>query len=321
MVRSSSVKPNAGIVALTYRATMSARVGGARRVRRALSALGSAALFAGLALTLHFADVGRQMCHPARSYVSAAETQNAHDTLKGLEEASFRAQDGVVLRGWFVPPTNGVVIVLVHGLCANRGLLLPEAEVFARHGYGLLLYDSRAHGTSDGTVATWGSNEARDVAEGVRFVRARPGVSRVVLLGFSVGASAVARAAANDSTISALILYAVWPSLRSEVAYKSWGGWLGAQATLLGMRISGAQIDEITPETDMPRIAPRPVMMLSGGLDDDTPPWVMDRMFSLTSAPKEFWREPTVGHGGYFEADPVEYEKRVVGFLNRALAL
>jgi hypothetical protein len=28
-----------------------------------------------------------------------------------------------------------------------------------------------------------------------------------------------------------------------------------------------------------------------------------------------------VGHGGYLQADPVAYERRVVGFLDRAFAI
>ena len=97
-----------------------------------------------------------------------------------------------------------------------------------RHGYGALLFDSRAHGESGGTAATWGSLEAGDVAEATRFVRAQPGVTSIAVLGFSVGASAVSRAAADDSTIGAVILYATWTSLRDEIAYKARRGhWLG----------------------------------------------------------------------------------------------
>jgi pimeloyl-ACP methyl ester carboxylesterase len=266
----------------------------------------------------YFFRRGYALCHPSRSHASAAETARAFANLPKLREVSFPASDGITLRGWFVPPRNGVVVVMVHGLYANRALLEPEAEVFAKHGYGALLFDSRAHGESDGTTATWGSTEALDNAQAIHFVRAQPGVSRIALLGFSVGASSVSRAVANDSTIGAVILYATWTSLREEVAYKSGAGWLGTQFMLLGFRCSGSHIDEIEPKADMARIAPRPVLMLSGGVDDDTPPWVMDRMFALAWPPKELWREPEVGHGGYFEAHPAEYERRVVGFLDHA---
>lgn len=279
----------------------------------------------GLALTstvfaYHFLSFGYRQCHPARTRVSEVERAEGKSALPGLSDVSFETKDGVTLRGWFVPPKNGVVVVLVHGLGGNRASLLPDAEVMVRHGYGIMLYDSRAHGESGGDVATWGSTEAKDIADTARFVRSHSGGARVVLLGFSVGASAVTRAAADDPEVAAVILYATWPSLRAEMAYKSRrGGWLGTQLTLLAMWVYGSDIDQIRPELDMVRIAPRPVLMLSGGVDSDTPPWAMDRMFAVTSLPKQFWREPEVGHGGYLQAEPLEYERRVIGFLDRLL--
>lgn len=279
--------------------------------------------FCGIAgAAFHFFSYGYGQCHPKRTPATALETERAQSSLPGLTIVTVRARDGAVLRGWFAPPQNGVVVALVHGLWGNRASLLPEAELFARHGYGVLLLDSRAHGESGGESATWGSSEALDIADSVRFVRAQPRVARVVLLGFSVGASAVARAAANDPAVSAVILYATWTSLREEIAYKEpKGGWLGVQLALEGFRYSGAQIDEIRPELDLARISPRPLIMVCGGRDTDTPPPIMDRMYAMATGKKEFWRQPEVGHGGYFQANPVEYERRVVGFIDDALGL
>jgi alpha-beta hydrolase superfamily lysophospholipase len=55
-----------------------------------------------------------------------------------------------VLRGWYAPGQRHAVVILVHGGGGNRLQLYPEARILARHGYGFLLYDSRAHGESDG---------------------------------------------------------------------------------------------------------------------------------------------------------------------------
>lgn len=295
-------------------AVRSAKSGSTRKL------LAVALFLAGLSFfAFHFVRIGYRQCHPARTLVSPVEVARAREHLSGLEEVSFQTRDALTLRGWFVAPKNGVAVVLSHGLYANRALLLPEAEVMVRHGYGVLLYDSRAHGASDGQIATWGSVEALDIADAIRFVRSRPGVSRIALLGFSVGASATSRAAANDPSVGAVILYATWTSLREEIHHKVLhGGWPGAELTLLGMRLSGSQPGEIDPALDMARIAPRPMLFLSGGSDDDTPPWVMDRLFTLAAQPKQLWREPGVGHGGYFEAAPAEYERRVLGFLDQA---
>ncbi len=285
-----------------------------------LRALGvSGVALACIVFASHYYRFGYRQCHPARTLVSSEQRVEATSALADLADISFQTKDGLTLRGWYEPPKNGVVVVLVHGLGGNRASLLPDAEVMARHGYGVLLYDARAHGESGGNAATWGSTEASDIAAAVSFVRSHSGAQRVALLGFSVGASAVTRAAADDPSIAAVILYATWPSLRAEMAYKAQrGGWLGAQLALLAMSLSGTQVDQIRPEQDMSRIAPRPVLMLSGGVDGDTPPWAMDQLFSEISGPKQFWREPEVGHGGYLQAEPSEYERRVIGFLDHA---
>ena len=276
----------------------------------------AAALF-----VLHYAAFGWHQCHPPRAAITEADNARARATLPGFDAASFIAPDGVTLRGWFVAPKNGVVVILTHGLGGNRASLLPDAGVMVHHGYGVLLYDSRASGESGGELATWGALEALDVAAATRFVRARPGVSRVALLGFSVGASAVTRAAANDPEVSAVVLYACWTTLREEVLYKAGHGLpLAAPAALLGFRVSGTDIDAIRPADDLPRIAPRPMLFISGGQDTDTPPEVMDRLFALASEPKRLWRLPEVGHGSYYQADPVAYERHVIEFLDGVFA-
>ena len=99
---------------------------------------------AGGAFAFHYAKFAYVQCHPPRTVVSNAERLAAVSAIPTLEEVSFQARDGVSLHGWFAPPKNGIAVILVHGLGGNRASLLPEAEIFARHGYGLLLYDSRA---------------------------------------------------------------------------------------------------------------------------------------------------------------------------------
>jgi pimeloyl-ACP methyl ester carboxylesterase len=270
--------------------------------------------------TFHYGSYGWGACHPPRVLATAADREEAKRALPTLEEIAFQAPDGVTLRGWFVPPKSGAVVILVHGLGGNRAMLLPDAEIMARAGYGVLLPDSRASGESGGTAATWGTLEALDVAAAIRFVRARSGVTRVALLGFSAGSNAVTRAAATDASIAAVVLYPTWPSLRAEVTHKMRkGGPLAALATLSAFRLSGCNVDDVNAAEDMKRIAPRPVLFVSGSEDADTPPAIMDDMLALSSPPKELWRVPGVGHGGYAEAEPAEFEHHVVGFLDRYL--
>ncbi len=295
-----------------------------RRLATPLGVLGAGACLGVLALGgfgAHYVKAGYLQCHPRRARVTDSDVERAKQLLPGLRHVTFRAQDGAILHAWYAPPKNGALMVLVTGLGGNRASLLDEAGLFARHGYGSLLLDARAHGDSDGTRATWGYLEADDVVRAVKFARAQSGVKEVGALGFSVGGSAVALAAFREPQISVVVLYATWTSLREEIAFKSKRGRLAAYFTTKGYELSGVDVDAVRPEPRMKSLAPRPLLMISGGQDRDTPAWVMDRLFEASADPKEIWRLPEVGHGGYFHADPEGYERRVVGFLDRSFRL
>src|SRR5215212_3854674 len=71
-----------------------------------------------------------------------------------LEDVSFDAR-GTAVRGWFIAPSNGAAVLLLHGSDADRSQLAHEAHLLAQHGYGVLLFDWPGHGESGGAV-TWG---------------------------------------------------------------------------------------------------------------------------------------------------------------------
>jgi uncharacterized protein len=71
-------------------------------------------------------------------------------------DVEFPAEDGVLLRGWHYPP-EGVdgpapLVVMAHGYSAVKEMYLDAyAEHFAAGGLGVLVYDNRNLGASDGT--------------------------------------------------------------------------------------------------------------------------------------------------------------------------
>jgi uncharacterized protein len=73
------------------------------------------------------------------------------------EGVSFPTSDGVTLRGWFIPGQNGATILFAHGGGGNRlGVgQLEQTAVLAKHGFGILLFDLRGHGDSEGTQTSF----------------------------------------------------------------------------------------------------------------------------------------------------------------------
>jgi dipeptidyl aminopeptidase/acylaminoacyl peptidase len=248
-----------------------------------------------------------------------ASASAAHPTLR---EITFVASDGVRLRGWFIPASNGATILFVHGGGGDRTQLFPDAEVLARHGFGVLVYDARGAGESDAATPTWGDHEQRDLRAAIDFAIARPDVDpkRLGVVGFSIGASTVAMVAAEDPRLRAVVLYATWTTLRDEIDYKfrRYGAISRAPATWV-LRRAGVDFDAVRPIDVIAKIHPRALFMIIGVDDADTPTWVAERIFAAAGEPKSLWEIPGVKHGGYVQAEPVEYERRVVAFFESAL--
>jgi uncharacterized protein len=299
--------------------------GAAKRPRLGWSAAALATvLVAGATTTIGVRSYVRAvaMLHEERTPVPRDALARARADIPGIEEMAMKTSDGLTLRGWFAPgPTHGVVI-FTHGGGANRTQLYPEARLLFRHGYGFLLYDSRASGESDGDLHTRGDREQRDVEAALDYVSSRTDVDRdrIALLGFSIGASSVAMAAANDERARAVILCAIWTSLEDEMKTNlgkygplSWG------PTLLALHHYGVDVDNVRPIDRIAAIQPRPLLFVSGTRDGDTPLSITERVFASAGEPKQLWVLQGWGHGDYLAAGPAEYEARVVAFLDRAL--
>src|SRR3954453_13264221 len=72
--------------------------------------------------------------HPTRKPIEPADRERAR--VLGFQDVRFKASDGIDLSAWYRQPTNGAVVVLLHGVGENRTQLLPEAEELIQKGFG-----------------------------------------------------------------------------------------------------------------------------------------------------------------------------------------
>src|SRR5688572_1512241 len=96
--------------------------------------------------------------YPAR--VAPAKTPADH----GLEYETLQlvTEDGLTLAAWYVPSRNGAAMLMVHGISGNRADTLRFGRDLAERGYGVLWFDLRAHGESDGATTSFGVHEVHD---------------------------------------------------------------------------------------------------------------------------------------------------------------
>jgi dipeptidyl aminopeptidase/acylaminoacyl peptidase len=246
-----------------------------------------------------------------------------------FEPVTFATADGLRLAGWHIPSHNGATVILCHGTGGTRADMLPQAALLAEHGYGSLLFDFRAHGESEGEMLTYGYGETDDVLAAVDYLLSRPDVDRqrIGILGGSLGAATAIRAAARSAHLKAVVAESAFTSLEDEIAcsFKAFSGLPAfpfAPFTIaFAQRQTGLHISEVRPIDDIPSIAPRPVFIIQGTDDDLIPTEQGFRLYEAAGEPKELWMVDGMGHGSPLGIFPDEYEKRVIGFFDRAFGV
>lgn len=239
----------------------------------------------------------------------------------GLQQVSFDVPGVGAVRGWYAPTHTGAAVVLLHGSGGDRREVLDVARALIQAGYGALLYDLPGHGESEGIVR-YGAPERRALQLAMRFVLAQPGVARdrVGVYGFSIGAFLAAQVAAVDDRIRAVVLAAPPADAVAYTQHEYAGhGRVAFWGALVGLRIGGMHLDEPQPITLVHRIAPRPLLILTGMADSLVTPTIARTLYAAAGAPKRFWLVPGAGHGDYERALPT-YGTRVRKFFDEAFA-
>jgi alpha-beta hydrolase superfamily lysophospholipase len=168
------------------------------------------------------------------------------------EDFNIPASDGILLHGWIVRPDrpNGNWVLLFHGVADNRIGVIGQSEFLLRDGYSVVMMDARAHGASEGQIATYGWIERNDTKSIIDALLAQtrrrrtdiqvqmgprpPELSRdfpeqtphppppptphIFALGESMGAGIALQSAAADPRIEAVVAEASFATLR-EASY------------------------------------------------------------------------------------------------------
>jgi uncharacterized protein len=243
------------------------------------------------------------------------------------DDVDVTTPDGVRLVGWYIPTSNGGVVLAQHGYKSQRGEMLNEAAMLHRHGYGVLITSFRAHDMSDGSLITFGRGEILDLEAWLGFARRQPGVDprRVGIIGNSLGGTLAIELAARDPAIRAVVANSAFSSLRDtlETSVRFFTGLppfpFAPLISFWAEREAGIRVDDVDATKWIGRIGPRPVLLMQGGADVVISTTSGQRLYDAAREPRELWFDPKVGHAGFDTAQPEEYERRVVRFFDAAL--
>lgn len=232
-------------------------------------------------------------------------------------EIELTTEDGVKLSAWYTPPQNGAVILVAHGHADRR------AEdfylLFASHGYGVIAWDFRAHGTSEGDFSTIGYYEVYDVKAALDFALAQPEIEHIGGWGGSMGAVTMIRAAAQYPQIEAVVADSPFASLEDAIHLRVPYPILQPLIQFIAENETGLSADLVRPVDEIAQISPRPVFIIQGMGDTAIPLDSGQRLFNAAGEPKEFWTEADVPHMNMFAYFETRYTNRVIKFFNENL--
>jgi pimeloyl-ACP methyl ester carboxylesterase len=126
------------------------------------------------------------------------------------------ANNGVV-SGWLARGKEGLgVVLLLHGVRADRRDMVGRAKFLNRLGYSVLLIDLPAHGESSGARITYGFREAEGVKAALGYLSQRFPSEKIGVIGVSLGAASLVLSNPKPAP-SAVVLESMFPTIEEAV--------------------------------------------------------------------------------------------------------
>src|SRR4051794_9453998 len=230
----------------------------------------------------------------------------------GAEEVKLTTADGVTLMGCYLrtpAPRKGVVLFgLEFG--SNRWACLPYCEFLIENGYDIFTFETRGQGDSPAQPGyeplQWVTEfEVRDFEAALAHLKARPDRDPrgIGLFGLSKGGSAGIITGARDEFVRCFVTDGAFATVGTMLPYmKQWiliysrskrlARWL---PTWYYRHVAIDCIERVSRERGchypplraaLPRVAPRPLLMIHGGADTYIKPEMAQALYELAQQPK-----------------------------------
>lgn len=216
-------------------------------------------------------------------------------------------------------------VLLLHGIHASRAMFGAHAVWLNALGYAVLAPDFRGHGGSAAVARTFGWREAEDAAAAFDFLRHANPDRKIAVLGISLGGAAALLGQSGPLPADAMIVQAVYPTLRTAIANrvaKYAGGWaVRIGEPLLSFQSwprYGVGPHRISPLAGLRRY-PGPVLVIGGTRDLDTPVADTHSLFAAAPGPKWLWLVDGANHVETCGLWTDAYRTRVGDFLRQTI--
>ncbi len=240
----------------------------------------------------------------------------------------FQSTQGLMIRGVYSPPLGEApILILQHGKGDTRDAVMPWAHSFAKAGFGVLCFDWRGHGKSDGKWIEHGAGEPDDLVAAVAWLQNEPSSKNrpIGILGFSLGAACIANTGARlPKIVKCLVLDSPYGDLGRMVdtrLSKLGPASVGPEMVLdaIAKLAIGQSVSTIQPERKLQGFAPRPIFSIHGDNDLVVPLSEGKSLYEKYSGEKEFWETKGTHHCGTNVLRTREWMRRVTEFFGKHL--
>ncbi len=232
-------------------------------------------------------------------------------------QVAFDSSDGLRLKGWHRPSRNGATILVIHGGGGDRTGAVDQARLLERRGYGVLLYDARGRGESEGSPNSYGWDWEKDAAGALDYLHAHSRTDKFGVLGLSSGADTAIDVAATRKDVAAVVSDGA--ALRTFEDARRVGGLDAGSPTgwLMMKAIEAMSGDKPSrPLEDLVRKITAPLLLISA--DTKFEKDANDR-YAQANPAAEHWNVPDAKHTGAVRSHRAQYERRVTAFFDDAL--
>ncbi len=247
------------------------------------------------------------------------------------EDFVLTAAEGFRLYGWFIAADRQPkgTIMYLHGVGDNKMSGLTLAKVFHDHGFNVVMYDSRAHGESEGKYCTFGYYEKYDVVKAVEWTlehERKNGTStgKIGVFGTSMGAAIAIQAAGIEPRIEAVAAEGCFTNLRTiTVDYQKrllrlpWH-FLRNIAIKRAEGMAHFRHHDVSPLKAVSGVR-SPILFIHGTADTHIKYQYSQKLFAAANQPKELFLVDFANHTDIHSVGKSEYEKKIIGFFERTL--
>lgn len=246
---------------------------------------------------------------------------------RDFTEFTCKNENGHKIHACFYKGTSDQgVVILCHGHGVTHGHMNDMVAFLRQAGLGLILFDFRAHGKSEGKLCTIGLHEWQDIKAIITAAKQQGLIDKTTPLagyGRSMGAATLINGSAKLPEIKAFILESSFERLRSIAARDARHNlnlpdtFITDLAFKIIDKVTSAAYSKNNPVDNIGAIGPRPALIIHDDLDHRANAEAFNALKAALPSAQTYIAKDS-RHVQAHKVHPEEFEKIFLSFLREA---